>query len=935
MLNKNIIIYPHLGFSREDGGVLCQYYLANVLSSLHVHVQIYNVHDNNCQNPVFNNFVSDINSVDFDNTIVIYCEGISGNPLHAKYVVRWMLSKLGQNVPYERYYTWNSNELVYFFNNEKDMIDNNIDFKILSLFYIHPEIQNYNHGRKGLCYTMRKKHLFGYDENKEKNYNELDKKNTFEIHRQHTQADYIEIFNKYKYFLSYDPLTFLSIIASMCGCVSIVYPIAGVSKQEYFKMTPFYQYMVETNVFEIYGLAYGTSNEEISYSQNTLHLVKQQMTCIQNWLLEKYVKQFIVDVSNWDTNKNILLYYKNNMLNDVHPDFDIDFYRNRYGDLKDFTNEKLIWHYINYGKNEGRFVSEKNEKHIYEANPNFDIAFYRNIHDDLISFTNEKLVWHYTNYGKNEGRCTSENHFYEVNPNFDIAFYRNAHDDLKEFTNEKLIWHYTNYGKNEGRYISEKIIHELHPDLHGDFDFFFYRNNHDDLKQFTNEQLIWHYVNYGKNEGRLVNERQFYELYPDFDIDFYRNAHDDLKQFTNEQLLNHYHYQGCLSNKKYFEYDFIVNDDYSVENQNDVIKNLVYNHTDYRTIDNYAKLTQYFKKHEKKYYIYSKESFYLYYQDFDFEYYKNRYFNNYITSSEKEILVYYHLKGKYEKHCINDKIKIIIYTPPYSNTCGGIIVMHYFAQLINEKYNDKFCAKLFMHNNLKYKNSFCNDFAKIDEIDDNTIVVYPEVVSGNPLNAKNVVRWVLLELGIEMPLDHYKKWSTSDLVYHWETNDKQLSCPFYNDIFTNTNPENRNKTCYLIKKGRLIHKNIKYLHPPDSICIDDLSLQEKAKIFNECKFFYSYDPNTAYILFSAACGCIPIIYGIEGVSEEEYFKSKIFNFDNTIYNRGIVYGNNVEKINYIIENKFNENNEEYYRNLFTMIQEKTFPPCLEHLLTIY
>ena len=67
---------------------------------------------------------------------------------------------------------------------------------------------------------------------------------------------------------------------------------------------------------------------------------------------------------------------------------------------------------------------------------------------------------------------------------------------------------------------------------------------------------------------------------------------------------------------------------------------------------------------------------------------------------------------------------------------------------------------------MKYDNIFCNDFASIDEINDNTIVIYPEIISGNPLNCKNIVRWILLELGIEMPSDHFRNWQINDLIYH-------------------------------------------------------------------------------------------------------------------------------------------------------------------------
>jgi len=115
-----------------------------------------------------------------------------------------MLSKLGQNVPYDHYYTWGPNELVYFFNNEINMIDKNIKFKILSLFYIHPEIKNNNNEKKGLCYTIRKKHCFQNNINIEKENNKINSNihlPIFEVTRDHSQNDYIEIFGKHEYLM--------------------------------------------------------------------------------------------------------------------------------------------------------------------------------------------------------------------------------------------------------------------------------------------------------------------------------------------------------------------------------------------------------------------------------------------------------------------------------------------------------------------------------------------------------------------------------------------------------------------------------------------------------------------------------------------------------------------------------------------------------------
>ena len=94
-----------------------------------------------------------------------------------------------------------------------------------------------------------------------------------------------------------------------------------------------------------------------------------------------------------------------------------------------------------------------------------------------------------------------------------------------------------------------------------------------------------------------------------------------------------------------------------------------------------------------------------------------------------------------------------------------------------------------------------------------------------------------------------ENWNKNDLVYFWESKSiynnyfKQLSCSWFNNIFYNKGLEfdKRNKTCYLIKKGKLIHKKIIFFHKKNSIKIDNLSsLNEISNIFNECKYFYCY-----------------------------------------------------------------------------------------------
>lgn len=184
-------------------------------------------------------------------------------------------------------------------------------------------------------------------------------------------------------------------------------------------------------------------------------------------------------------------------------------------------------------------------------------------------------------------------------------------------------------------------------------------------------------------------------------------------------------------------------------------------------------------------------------------------------------------------------------------------------------------------------------------VDENTIVVYPEIAKGNFLKAKNVVRWMLY-------YNAYKENEISretDLFvcYRHEFNDKNLNpdevtlyCPYFNlELYKQTNFEERHGKCYIIRKGR----NRSDLPSAfDGIIIDDLPERKKVQVFNKCKYFISYDTQTAYSRIAALCGCISIVapepnktisdyrnehdkrYGVAiGFSEEEinYAKSTI------------------------------------------------------------
>jgi hypothetical protein len=214
-----------------------------------------------------------------------------------------MLSELGKNVPYNFLNTWGKNELVYYFNSETKFVKNpekmgNV-YKLLSCLYINPCILNpILDIRNGSCYTIRKANCYS------KKIELIHPKASFKIMRNHNQEECIKFFYKYKYFFSYDPYTFLTIIAALCGCISIVNKIEGLNKQQWIETTAASEYVKSKGLDNLYGIAYG--QEDIEYAEDTIHLVKEQWDDILNFNKEKTILPFINDIQNFENMQNTI-----------------------------------------------------------------------------------------------------------------------------------------------------------------------------------------------------------------------------------------------------------------------------------------------------------------------------------------------------------------------------------------------------------------------------------------------------------------------------------------------------------------------------------------------------------------------------------------------------------------------------------------------------
>lgn len=273
------------------------------------------------------------------------------------------------------------------------------------------------------------------------------------------------------------------------------------------------------------------------------------------------------------------------------------------------------------------------------------------------------------------------------------------------------------------------------------------------------------------------------------------------------------------------------------------------------------------------------------------------------------------------------KKRYIIFTPSYDENIGGIVVLNKLCSLLNDlgedaylypyfntyEMNKKNCFKVFMkcmestlrNNFKKYKiNESLNIKVfneKLDEIKENDIVIYAENVFGNPLKAKNVVRWLLHQPGFHSEKIYYGEnelyFKFNSAIRDFDFKNSKTSKHFLKiihypvEIYNNIKKVKKRKgTAYCLRKGvnKLIQHNL-----DDSILIDNKSHKEVSEIFKSVETFISYDTYTAYSIFAVLCGCKSIVVPDDGVSKEQWYPNETDRY-------GIAYGfsEDEEKIAY-------------------------------------
>ena len=182
-------------------------------------------------------------------------------------------------------------------------------------------------------------------------------------------------------------------------------------------------------------------------------------------------------------------------------------------------------------------------------------------------------------------------------------------------------------------------------------------------------------------------------------------------------------------------------------------------------------------------------------------------------------------------------------------------------------------------------------------IDNDTIVVYPEIVYGNLLRAKKTVRWLLFFNPYKDDDTAYEK-DALYFSYREIFNDAKLNptCRllrlrnFDYDLYRQTNFGERSGCCYMLRKGTNRPDLPEKFNGP---ILDTLAEADIVKAFNEKKYCYFYDTQTFYASIASICGCIPIVVPEAGKTRADYTGK-----DDNLY--GIAYGDSPEEISYAL-----------------------------------
>lgn len=239
--------------------------------------------------------------------------------------------------------------------------------------------------------------------------------------------------------------------------------------------------------------------------------------------------------------------------------------------------------------------------------------------------------------------------------------------------------------------------------------------------------------------------------------------------------------------------------------------------------------------------------------------------------------------------------KYIIYANPFDSSIGGVVALYALCKRLSDlgeeaviwpskKPASPFPWRSSIRDYLRYAKYYRKFVRGMRQIGCRTarwsdlrtgIVVYPEIIAGNPLGSSRIARWFLHRPGYHRGTIDY---GPGEIYFFYQDafNDdrinpdpsNRLTVTYLNPAYKDRNTGPRSGTCVLLRKGAARAPKIDEAECP---IVDGLSHEQMAEVFNRCEYLISYDPYTMYSVFAAICGCVPVIIPEEGVSRDEWF----------------------------------------------------------------
>jgi hypothetical protein len=269
-------------------------------------------------------------------------------------------------------------------------------------------------------------------------------------------------------------------------------------------------------------------------------------------------------------------------------------------------------------------------------------------------------------------------------------------------------------------------------------------------------------------------------------------------------------------------------------------------------------------------------------------------------------------------------MKFLIYSFNYDWKSGGNEVLHILGKILSQDYT----TYVFGTTTVFDSKAICVNIDKAKEIaiEDNVITIYPEVISGNPFNAKNVVRYVLYYPGWHAG---DKQYSNNELIITY--NNEYVKDTKYDNAFVLTvlNPKlnimrnhnkKRNKIGLLVRKCKdfdykmNLLNQYKHLLKLPVISIDDeinkcTDIRNLSKIYNTISLFISFDPHTYHSAMAALCGCTSVVIPSKEISNEEFYNVQkygvAYGFENIDFAK-LTYSKMIDDLKQMEQNTFTQ-----------------------------